>query len=68
MEKELLKHIAIYEERNGEPIKFFGESVSEIIENQWLYHNSKKENQKKAKVGDKTVLIVHWYVLKPHRK
>ena len=53
MEKELLRYIDSYEERNGEPFKFFGESVSEIIENQWLSHNSRKENQKKAKVGGK---------------
>ncbi|KAJ9588710.1 hypothetical protein L9F63_018002, partial [Diploptera punctata] len=49
VEKKLSKFVAAYEEENGEPIKIYGEPVSDIIEKQWNEFNNRKENRKMVK-------------------
>ncbi|PSN56226.1 hypothetical protein C0J52_00398 [Blattella germanica] len=59
VEKELLKHVSAFETKHGQPIKIFGECIRTIIENKWLEHNYKKENQKKVKKSSSKRKIIN---------
>jgi protein regulator of cytokinesis 1 len=49
VERELTKHIKLYEEQHKTPFKIYGESAIEIINNQWALHRENKEHERKAK-------------------
>jgi hypothetical protein len=50
VERELMKHITLYEEQHKKQFKILGEPVTEIISKQWVLHKENKEQEKKAKV------------------
>jgi hypothetical protein len=50
VERELMKHVTLYEEQHKKPFKIHGEPVTDIINNQWKLHKENKEQEKKAKV------------------
>ncbi|PNF26068.1 hypothetical protein B7P43_G06395 [Cryptotermes secundus] len=49
VEKELMKHITIYEEQHKKQFMILGEPVIDIISKQWALHKENKEQEKKAK-------------------
>jgi hypothetical protein len=50
VERELKKHIILYEELHKTPFKVYGESLIKIMENQWTLREDNKEQERKAKV------------------
>jgi hypothetical protein len=50
VERELMKHITLYEEQHKKQFKIHGEPVIDIISKQWVFHKENKEQGKKAKV------------------
>lgn len=57
VERELMKHIKLYEEQHKTPFKIYGESVIEIINSQWTLHKENKEQERKAKKVAKDRLL-----------
>jgi hypothetical protein len=50
VERELTKHIKLYEELHKTPFKIYGESFINILNNQWALLRDNKEQERKAKV------------------
>lgn len=52
-----MKHIKLHEEQHKTSFKIYGESVIEIIKNQWALHQENKEQARKAKVRNWVIKV-----------